>query len=182
MFPVPVMTVFGDREVIDRFRKAPATARTQIEKVVRIWGLRVEARAKKKVSGEVLNVRTGRLRRSIHTVFTSNAREIKSRVSSSGDVKYAGIHEFGGQTAPHVIRARNAQALRFPIGGTFIFRTQVNHPGSRMPQRSFLRSSLNEYRPQIIRDLRAAANPGGGYQAGLSNPAQLVWAMSRVPT
>lgn len=47
---------------------------------------------------------------------------------------YAAIHQFGGKTRPHVIRARRAKALAF--GG--ILRKSVNHPGSKIPARPFL--------------------------------------------
>lgn len=50
------------------------------------------------------------------------------------NVVYARIHQFGGQTRPHVIRAKRAKALHF--GG--VFRKSVNHPGSRIPERPFL--------------------------------------------
>lgn len=33
-------------------------------------------------------------------------------------------------TPPHVIRPRNAQALRFEAGGEVVFATVVNHPGT----------------------------------------------------
>jgi hypothetical protein len=44
---------------------------------------------------------------------------------------YAGFVEHG--TQPHVIRPRNRQALRFPVGGGagFGFARVINHPGSR---------------------------------------------------
>jgi len=44
---------------------------------------------------------------------------------------YAGFVEQG--TQPHVIRPRNRQALRFPVGGGagFGFARVINHPGSR---------------------------------------------------
>lgn len=47
---------------------------------------------------------------------------------------YAAIQHLGGQTKPHVIRAKRAKALAF--GG--IFRKSVNHPGSKIPARPFL--------------------------------------------
>ena len=34
-------------------------------------------------------------------------------------------------TAPHVIEARNAQALRFSVGGQTRFARRVNHPGTK---------------------------------------------------
>ncbi len=50
------------------------------------------------------------------------------------NVKYAAIHQFGGQTKPHLIKPRNAKALAF--GGRYV--KQVNHPGSKIPARPFL--------------------------------------------
>ncbi|WP_297572592.1 phage virion morphogenesis protein [uncultured Deefgea sp.] len=47
---------------------------------------------------------------------------------------YAAIHQFGGQTSPHVIRPKNKKALAF---GGKVFKS-VNHPGSKMPARPFL--------------------------------------------
>lgn len=47
---------------------------------------------------------------------------------------YAAIHQLGGQTSAHVIKARNKKALHF--GGRFA--RQVNHPGSSIPPRPYL--------------------------------------------
>lgn len=51
------------------------------------------------------------------------------------DRKYAAIHQLGGQTRPHVIRARNGKALAWP--GMRHPVKQVNHPGSKIPARPF---------------------------------------------
>ena len=48
--------------------------------------------------------------------------------------------EFG--TRPHVIRARNAKALRFRWHGRIVYFKQVNHPGTAA--KSFLRRALRE--------------------------------------
>lgn len=50
------------------------------------------------------------------------------------NIKYAAIHQFGGQTRPHVILPRNKKALAF--GGRVV--KKVNHPGSKIPARPFL--------------------------------------------
>lgn len=47
---------------------------------------------------------------------------------------YARIHQLGGKTRPHVIRAKNKKALAF--GGRVV--KSVNHPGSDIPARPFL--------------------------------------------
>jgi phage gpG-like protein len=55
-------------------------------------------------------------------------------VTVGSDRPYAAIHQLGGTTRAHIIRARKAKALK--VGGRF-FR-KVNHPGSKMPPRPFI--------------------------------------------
>lgn len=74
-------------------------------------------------------VRTGRLKASIHPdpVRRSGPWSISTGVSA--DAPYAApVHE---GARPHVIRPRNARALRFEINGRVIFARRVNHPGQR---------------------------------------------------
>jgi hypothetical protein len=44
------------------------------------------------------------------------------------NVVYAAILEFGGDTKPHVIKAKKGGALKFILGGQEYLRKQVNHP------------------------------------------------------
>ena len=81
---------------------------------------------------------------------------VVGKVASSGDVKYAGIHEFGGKTPAHDIYPDKAKALAFMIGGKQVFAKVVHHPGSQMPERSFLRSSLSDMRQEILDGLEFA--------------------------
>lgn len=69
---------------------------------------------------------------------------------------YGPIHQFGGKTKAHVIKARNKRALSF--GGIVV--RQVNHPGSNIPARPYLRLT-----PRDMRDIVLAAN--GFYQAAI---------------
>ncbi|MGC4076279.1 MAG: phage virion morphogenesis protein [Rubrivivax sp.] len=71
---------------------------------------------------------TGRLAASITTSFDAETARVGT------NVVYARIHQFGGQTKPHVIRAKNKKALYTPFGP----RKSVNHPGSKIPARPFL--------------------------------------------
>lgn len=48
---------------------------------------------------------------------------------------YAAIHQFGGTTSAHIIRARYKKALGIPGIGP---RKSVRHPGSTIPARPFL--------------------------------------------
>lgn len=51
-------------------------------------------------------------------------------------------------TAPHVIRPRNASALKFEAGGRTIFASSVRHPGTRA--RPFLTNAV----ARVLRDLQ----------------------------
>jgi phage gpG-like protein len=100
-----------------------------------------------KLSGQVLKNRTGTLRRSIAPNVISRGAVITGEVGTN--IEYAKIHEFGGHTLPRIILPKAKKALMFNIGGKTIFAKKVNHPGSKMPERSFLRSALREMEPEI---------------------------------
>lgn len=96
------------------------------------------SRAKEgKWPGKILQ-RSGGLASSIVQAF-----DRQSAVVGTNKV-YAAIQQFGGRTKPHVIRAKNKRALSF--GGIVV--RQVNHPGSNIPARPYLRLT-----PRDLRDL-----------------------------
>ena len=86
---------------------------------------------------------------------SSADREVMADMKAGGagsTAPYAAAVEFG--SAPHIIKAINAKALRFSVGGQTIFRKKVNHPGS-FP-RPFMGSTLTEMRPWIELELEQA--------------------------
>lgn len=151
----------GDRELMARFDQMPAKVRSSLFRKVTILALKLEAKVKgEKLSGGVLNVRSGALRASIFEEVEQSDSSVIGKVASSSDVKYGAIHEYGGKTAAHEIVATKAQALSFMMGGKQVFFKSVHHPGSQMPERSFLRSSLAEMKPEIITGLTDAVREG----------------------
>lgn len=71
--------------------------------------------------------RTGKLRSSIVARFiSSSGRSVNWEILSPAP--YSVFVE--NPTKPHIIRARNARALRFEIGGRVVFAKQVRHPGT----------------------------------------------------
>ena len=72
-------------------------------------------------------------------------------------MKYAAIQEYGGKTSAHEILPVKAQALAFVIGGGQLFARRVEHPGSLIPERSYLRSSLEDMQREILAALAEAA-------------------------
>lgn len=105
---------------------------------------------------------TGHLQRSARA--TRAVQDGHGVVSSIGsNVKYAAIHEFGGQTAPHKITAKG-KALKFTAGGKLFLRKSVNHPGSVMPaRRPFWRGiqdRLDDYRRALSAEVVALLKGG----------------------
>ncbi len=107
---------------------------------------RVANRVRLKLSGQVLRVRTGRLRQSIH-VPPVQKMPWGFLGTIGTNVKYAGIHEYGGTIVLPPIYPVKKQALHFFIGGKEIFAKSVRAHAIRMPERSYLRSSLIEMEP-----------------------------------
>jgi phage gpG-like protein len=94
-----------------------------------------------------LGIRQGNL---VRTVKVGDLRFTGSKVIASikagnADVRYAGIHEFGGE-----ILAKNGPYLVFPMaapgGGYFI----VKKPKVLIPARPFLRPAMEDATPQIV--------------------------------
>lgn len=84
-------------------------------------------------------VDTGRLRAAIKGRLVRNWT-LRSEYQITVNVDYAeAVHD---GTRPHVIRPRNAQALRFNIGGRIVYAKVVHHPGTRA--RPFLDRALRE--------------------------------------
>lgn len=151
----------GKQKVIASLTKMPASVQAMLYQKSLTLAIYLQNYIRsQKLSGQVLNVRTGDLRRSIQQVVTQSAKRVLARVFSAGDVKYAGIHEFGGRTGPHMIYPRKGDVLAFMAGGKMRFARYVNHPGSRMPERSFMRSSFSENQQKIISELKLAVLQG----------------------
>ncbi|MFZ1963707.1 MAG: HK97 gp10 family phage protein [Roseiarcus sp.] len=108
-----------------------------------------------KLSGAVLNARSGALRDSIGIEAASDGDWISASVGSYGEVKYAAIQEYGGKTGAHEILPVKAKALAFVVGGAMRFARKVEHPGSVIPERSYLRSSFDEMSDEILAALAA---------------------------
>lgn len=151
-------TILGDKEVVAHFDAMPAKVHAALLAKTQSLSIALARYIQEqKLSGQVLKVRSGNLRRSIAFMTTDSGETITGKAYSSGDVKYAAIHEFGGKTGAHDILPKKAKALAFMVGGKQIFAAIVHHPGSVMPERSFMRSSLADMRDEIIDGLRQAA-------------------------
>lgn len=103
-----------------------------------------------KLTGQVLHVRTGRLRRSINTRIRETSTSVVGQVGTN--VPYARVHEYGGVvTVREHVRAVT-QVFGRPVAPTTAV---VRAHTATYPARSFLRSALREMQPTIIATLRA---------------------------
>ncbi len=74
--------------------------------------------------------KSGTLAKSVRVVSATEAA-----VVLGSDRKYAAIHQLGGTTSPHIIRAKNGKALFWPGAAHPV--KQVKHPGSKIPSRPY---------------------------------------------
>ena len=107
-----------------------------------------------KLSGAVLRVRSGTLRASMRSAVAESTGGLEARVYSDGLVPYARIHEYGGRIAVPGIVPRNAKALAFAYGGRLVFAERVCAHAVTIPERSTMRSSLEEFAPSFADAIR----------------------------
>lgn len=132
----------------------------ELLKAVQASARRIDKAAKLNLSNKSLHVRSGTLRSSVRTEI--DRARLEGTVGTN--VVYAKIHEYGGTTKPHRIEPRNAKALRFATAMSiktkkatrYAFVQYVNHPGSRIPARPWLRPAYESERDAIINEFQQA--------------------------
>jgi phage gpG-like protein len=151
------VTLAGADTLNERLEALPAAVQAVVRAKAADLAQRLRAHVvNDKLSGHVLRSRTGALRASIGADVTVEGDTVQARVFSSGEVKYARIQEYGGRTGAHDIIPNKAKALAFLMGGRTVFAAIVHHPGSTIPERSYLRSSLADMASVIADELKAA--------------------------
>jgi phage gpG-like protein len=151
------ISLSGAARIVARFETFGARLGARLGPVASGIGARLEGRVHDKLGGSVLHRRSGRLDAAQSMIVTARAGTISVSVGfDPRDVSYGAIQEYGGTTKAHLIAAKNARALRFSLGDQLAFAKRVNHPGSRIPARSFLRSSLVEEGDQASNDVSEA--------------------------
>jgi phage gpG-like protein len=124
------------------------------QEVERLGGV-LRDRVERNLSGAVLQQRSGRLAGSIAVNVGRAGLGVSASVSS--DAPYAAIHEYGGTIPARTILPQSARALAFPWRGQQRFFKRVQLPAVTMPERSFMRSALDETAPEIRAAIQAAA-------------------------
>lgn len=149
------VTIVGDEKLTQKFAAVYPTLETQLEQATARAALGLLRHVKEdKLNGQVLNVRTGRLRRSITMRVDTAASTVTGWVGTN--VAYAARFEYGFDGTETV----RAFMRRAPGGKKKDARTVPVRSFTRKvhtPARSFLGSAYDDQRADITAQLRAAA-------------------------
>lgn len=145
--------IFGDKEMVARLGRLGKAGQQSVKTSIQRLTLKLLAKVKAdKLSGQVLNVRTGRLRRSINKRVTVSGNGIFGVVGAN--VKYGRAHELGG---PMMVKAHlRMQRVAWGKKMKEPRMVEVKQHIVNYPQRSFLRSALHEMEPDIRSAMREA--------------------------
>ena len=146
----------GDEEALARLRAIPDAINAGLARAIAKLGIDLQRKVQEdELSGQVLSVRSGALTSSIGVEIDQSQRRITARIFSDSD--YAAVHEFGfsGEVNVRASLRRIREAFGRPIAEKTI---SVGAHSRRMllPERSFLRSALEEMAPEIRDEVEAA--------------------------
>jgi phage gpG-like protein len=146
----------NDEKVIANLRAMGPRIRERLRQAITREAIALTRHVKEeKLSGQVLKNRTGTLRRSINFKVTEDAAGVSGSVGTG--LKYARVHEYGfnGTVSIREHLRTVKQAFGRPIEPISV--TVREHARRvKLPERSFLRSSLADRLPSLRESLRAA--------------------------
>jgi hypothetical protein len=146
----------GDEQALERLRDLPETVNSRLLRVIIQLGIELQRDVQQdKLSGQVLRSRTGSLRSSIRLRVDQSGGAFTANVFT--DSRYAGVQEYGF-TGTVSVRA-NLRRIREAFGRPIAEKTiSVKAYDRRMelPERSFLRSALEDMTPAIREGVAAA--------------------------
>jgi len=148
--------VKGSKEVVASIRKRAGGVRSALVQAVRKASMSLSAHVKaSKLTGQVLRVQTGRLRRSINAQVTEESSGVVGRVGTN--VEYARSHEMGFKGSVQV--AESLRTIKQAFGRPINPVTATVRAHSRrvnIPERSFLRSALADKKSAILAQIESA--------------------------
>lgn len=150
-----------ETRVVARLDGIPDRVHGELWKVVEVERLVLESLIKRKLSGDVLNVVTGNLRRSVSSHTEDDGASIYGIAAQSGDVKYGARWEYGFSGTETVAAHTRTVTQAF---GRAIAPTQVDVQTFtrtvNAAERSFMRSSLADRADAIVAALKGAVARG----------------------
>jgi phage gpG-like protein len=134
-------------ELLERyFGDLPADMRAAMAGKLEQLAVEVKDEVFRRLSGPVLNVVSGTLRGSLEHRVVNDSTEINANVEAGDGVVYAKIHEYGGW----IYGGLSANSGSIPRGPAKGGRRALN-----LPERSYMRSTLNDMRAYIIGRVKA---------------------------
>ena len=146
----------GDEQLLERLRALPDAINSGLARSITQLGIDLQRNVRQdKLSGQVLRSRTGALKSSIDLRIDQGARSVSASVFT--DLRYGAAQEYG--FAGTVSVGASLRWIREAFGRPIAEKTiSVRAHNRRMdlPERSFLRSGLEDMTPAI----RAAVEAG----------------------
>ena len=141
----------GGPEAAAKFKTAKPRIQAKLEETMLRWAIRLMRHVKEdKLSGQVLKNRTGRLRRSIN--YRVEGTGTSNMVTTVGtNVVYARPHEYGETVTVKAHLRMMTKAWGRPVRNPR--QIMVKEHTVKYPERSFLRSALQDLEAQIREDL-----------------------------
>lgn len=134
----------GDAEVVRKLDELGPNLRDELKQGIGRAVLKLQRRVRsEKLSGQVLKVRTGTLRRSIDQAVTESGNQVVGLVSTN--VGYGRIHEYGFSGSVSVKQSLRLVKKAFgrPIPAREVM-VRAHQRKVKLPERSFLRSALRD--------------------------------------
>jgi phage gpG-like protein len=148
--------IVGDDEVLARLRAIPDAVNNGIARAITKLGIDLQSKVQQDaLSGQVLAVRSGALKSSIDLRIDQSAAAIAATVFTGS--AYASVHEFGfAGTVDVRASLRNIkEAFGRPVSERTI-NVRAYRRRMDLPERSFLRSAMEEMVPAIRDEVEAA--------------------------
>ena len=144
--------LIGDVETIAKLDRITPAVKGKLKQSINSLTLKLLAHVKSdKLSGQVLHVRTGRLRRSINQRLMEDATLITGVVGTN--VEYARYHEYGFNGDMHIREHLRKAKDKFVVVAAHT--RHVNYPAH-----SFLRSALRDMEEEIKAGMGKALTEG----------------------
>lgn len=157
----------GLRQLQASFDQLPVTLQDRL----RIFIARFTLMARDQVKGNIserFQVVTGEFPQAVQSEQIEQTGSVTGRVFID-TLPWAAIQERGGRTRPHTIEPAAANALAFLMpsrlgfssgsqASGFVFAKKINHPGSNIPERSYMRLALVQLRSPFEGGIREMVN------------------------
>lgn len=138
-----MVRIEGDDQVLNYFQSLPTNLQSVLMSKFRAAASETSQYIKSELlSGQLLGVKTGRLRNSIVGRVYSSKNKITLSIGSRGDVPYAAIYDKGGTIPAAIMYPKGRSVMRFERGGSMIYARVINHPAVHVQGRHYLETGV----------------------------------------